>query len=324
MPADPTTLQFDGRLTNISIEYQNDQLVADLVLPPTKVVQKTGKFKTYDKASAFILPSSLVGPKGKANRVDYDVGEDTYTCADHAYAIEVPQEDIDNAEAPLQPLSDATRRVTGLLMLDREKRIADAVFNLSNYNTGYKLDVAGAWATLTTDIVTQLQDAIKKMGATKPTVLVMGLATWNKVQLNEKLLSAVKGTLAPQIIKSGGGLGASSAQVQELADFLGIERVIISNAEVATTKKGQTLAVAPVWDGPNATKGAAALLRVAPGRTHDVVWGTSFDWFARQVQRWNDPDMGAKGGEVIKVAESTVVKVIAKDAGYLFYDTLAT
>lgn len=316
-------VQFDGRLTNIAIQYGNTEMIADLVLPPTPVPKKEGVFKKYDKNQRFTLPPAIVGPKSVPNEVNWDVTEDSYACEDYGYQQYLSQEEVDNADAPIAPRSDTTEFVTNLMLLDREKRVADVVFNAANYDAGNQLDVAGAWNTLTTDALTQIEAGIDACFM-PPNVMVMGIATWRKLSRNEKILAAVKGTLAPQKLKSAGGVASPAVNQEEMAGYLGLDAVLISRARINTAKEGQAASFTRVWDGPNATKGGAALLRVSAGSAlRDVVWGASLDWKARRVMT-NPTNRGAFGGEEIRVVESSVVKVIAKDVGYLFVDALLT
>ncbi len=317
-----TDLQFDGRLTNVSVQYSNPEYIGDLVLPPTPVTKKTGKFKKYDKDERFTLPPTLVGPKSEPNEVEWNVTEDTYTCVDHGLQQFLSQEEIDNAETPIQPQSDTTEFVTGLVLLDREKRVADAVYLSANYGAGNQVDIAGGWTTLTTDALTDIEVGIDACFM-PPNVMVMGIDTWRKLARNEKILAAVKGTLKPQAIRAG-GIAVPAVNQQELAEYLGLDAVLIGRARINTAKKGQAASYKRVWDGTNAGKGGAALLRVSAGSAlRDVVWGASFDWKTRQTLT-SQTTRGAFGGQMIRVVESTVVKVIANDVGYLFKDTLVT
>lgn len=322
MPAE-LSLQFDGRLSNVSIQYKNPEYIADLVVPPTGVGQKQGKFKKYAKDERFTVPDTKVGAKSKPNEVEWSVTEDTYLCEDHGLEEFLSQEEIDNAESPIQPQSDTVEYVTNLVMLGKEQRIASAVFATGNYTASTnRLDVAGAWATLSTDALSQIEAGIDAC-FTPPNVMVMGIATWRKLARNQTILAAVKGTLAPQVIKSG-SVAAPSVNQQELAEYLGLDAVLIGRARKNTAKKGQAATYGYVWDGPNAGKGGAALIRVRAGAAlRDVLWGAQFAWKDRMVMR-TPTDRGAFGGEMIRVVECNVFKSIAPDCGYLFEDCLVT
>lgn len=322
MPA-VSDVQFDGRLSNVSVQYKNDELIADLVLPPTPVAKKEGVFKIYDKDQRFTVPDTKVGPKSEPNEVEWDVTEGNYACKDEGLQEFVSNEEIDNADAPIQPMSDTTEFVTNLVMLAKEKRAADFVFASANYGANNQVDIAGAWATLTDDVLADLIAGIDACFL-PPNVLVMGMPTWRKVSRNEKILAAVKGTLKPQNLKGPGGVAQPLVDHRELAEFLGLAHVLVSGARINSAKKGQTASYKRVWDGTNATKGGAALLRVKPGTAmRDVVSAANFTWKQRQVFV-NESTRGAFGGKMVRVVESCVYKSIATDVGYLFKDCLVT
>ncbi len=318
-----SSLQFDGRLSNVAVQYQNAEYIGEMVLPSTPVEKKQGKFKQYDKDERFTVPPSLVGPKSIPNEVDWNVSEKAYDCDDYGLEIFVSNEEIDNADAPIQPLSDATEQVTGLVQLDKEVAIANTVFNANNYNAGNQKDIAGAWATLSNDALTDIEAGIDACFM-PPNIMVMGIETWRKLSRNSAILAAVKGTLAPQQIKGGGGAAKPAVNIQELAEYLGLDAVLVGSARRNSTKKGQAASYKRVWDGPTATKGGAALLRVSAGSAlRDVVWGANFAWKQRQAFTRDDVK-GAYGGKMIRVVETYDLNIIAKDVGYLFKDTLAT
>lgn len=318
----PTSLQWDGRLSNIAIQYQNPEFIGDLVVPPTPVMQKTGKFKKYNKEERFTLPDTKVGHATKPGEVNWHVTEDTYTCDDFGLEQFLSEEEVANAEAPINAQGATVDYLMSLISLAKEKRFADAIFNANNYATANKIDIAGAWATLSTDALSQIEVGIDACFM-PPNVMVMGIETWRKLARNEKVLAAVKGTLAPQSVKSG-GTALPAVNQQELATYLGLDAVLVGRARINTAVEGQTATFARVWDGTNATKGGAALLRVKKGGgLNDVVWGANFEWKNRQVMT-SITDRGAFGGQMIRVVESNVMKIVATDVGYLFQDCLVT
>jgi len=326
----PTDLQFDGRLTRIAVEYKNKQFIADQVMPPIPADKKSGTYKVYSVADEFLIDDALVGPTTEANEVEHDVTEDTFVCHDYALTGYVSQEDIDNADAPLKPMSATTKKVTRHIMRRRERRLAQAILNTNNFATANKLDVAGAWATLSTDVWGQLLTGLDACAA-PPNVLVLDVASFRAVQRNQTIIAAVKGTLEPQFIgQTKGPAKTAAADIPDaifcpaLAQALGLDRVVIGAAQFATSAKGQALTKGRIWDLPNAGKGGAALLRVAQDETEDVVWGMHLQWKPRTVMTWQEPKRGAYGSTGIKVAETSGFKLVANDAGYLFQDTLVT
>lgn len=318
----PADVQFSGPLTNVAIEYNNPEYIGDMAVPPTPVSKKEGTFKVYDKDERFTVPPTYVGPRSEPGEIDWNVTEDTYGCEDHGLKTYVSNEEIDNADAPIKPTSDATKLVTDSVVQAKEKRIAAAVFAAANYGANNQVDIEGGWATLSDDALTDIETGIDAC-FTPPNLMVMGLMTWRKLARNQTLLAAIKGTLKPQALQRG-GIAAPEVNQAELAEYLGLEAVIVGRAKTNAYKKGQTASHGFIWDGTNAGKGGAALLRVKPGGAlHDVVWGAQFAWKQRQVFT-NPTTRGAYGGVEIRVVETNIMKSICTDVGYLFKDCLAT
>ena len=229
-----TELQFDGRLTNIAIQYKNPELIADLAIPQTPASKKTGKYKTYTKNERFTVPPTYVGPKSEPNEVAWSTSEGTFTCEDHGLQEFVSNEEIDNAEAPIQPQADTTEFVTNLVQLAKEKAVADAIFDASNYAAGNQADIAAGWATLSDDALDDIETGIDACFI-PPNIMVMGIETWRKLARNEKILAAVKGTLKPQSMKSG-SITVPAVNQQEFAEYLGLDAVLIGRARINTAR----------------------------------------------------------------------------------------
>jgi len=326
----PVDVSYAPGLTRIAVEYQNRQFIADQVLPPMPHSAKSGKFKSYSVYDVFGIEGGRIGPTSQADELDYDVSETPFAMDDFGIVGWVSQQAIDNAEAPVQPMQAMTRKVTNKVLLIRERRVAQAVLNTGNFATANKVDQAAFWATAANDVWSRLLAAMD-LCAAPPNVLVLDIATFRALQKNASMLAAIKGTLATQFIEQAVGPGKTGAPMipdsvfcPALAAALGIDRVLIGSAWFASSKKGQTLTKARVWDLPTATKGGAAFLRVAQDQIEDVVWGMQLMWKQPlRVLTWFDPNRGADGSTAIKVVETTKVVLVANDAGFLFYNTLA-
>jgi len=318
----PIELQFDGRLSNVAIGYTNEEFIADRLLEPVAVAKKTGKYKKYNRPERFTIPNTLVGPKAIPAEIDWGTTEDTFTCDDYGLEEYLTQEAIDNAETPIQAETNTINTLMMLIGADKEVQAHAAVFNASNYAAGNQADENGTWATLSTDVLTRLEAGVDAC-VLRPNVLVMDPPTWRKVSRNDKILAAIKGTLNPQNIK-GGSTAQPVVQQNELATFLGLEKVLVGWARYNTAKQGQTETLSRIWTGVNAGKGAAALLRLKSGAIlDDVVSMAQLRWKDRQVLT-SQSVRGAFGSKAIRVVESRVFKVVSTDCGYLFVDTLVT
>lgn len=327
----PSSVSYSPGLTKIALAYSNKQYVCDRVLPHMPVDGKTGRYKSLDVEGEYDVEGGFIGPTGQADEIDFTVSETAFALDDYGKKGWVSQQTIDNAEAPIRPLETMTRRVTERVLRKRERIVAQAVLNTSNYAAGNQLDAGGLWLTTTTDIWGQMLTGLDACAA-PPNVGVMDIATFRAVQRNEKILAAIKGTLAPQFVEQAkgpgktGAVGISDAVVcKALSDALGLDNIYIGAAWYKTSKKGQAFTKARIWDLPNATKGGCAFLRVAKDQTEDVIWGANLFWKQPlRVMTWFDPDRGADGSTAVKVVETMKIQLMANDAGYLFRDTLLT
>lgn len=294
-----TGVQGDGRLTNVSILYKNPLYIADRVLPRVRVNKKTGQFVTYAKADRFTLPPSLVGPRSPANEVEWSTGLDTYAVMDNGYKKFISDDEMDNAEAPINVQAGTVDFLTDKIMLDREVRVAGIVFNTNNYAAGNQVNLANSWDTPTNDAVTHILTGIDACFL-PPTIMAIGIQAFRKLQRNIPLIQAIKGTVDGQSITA-----------EDIAKFFNLDAVLVGDARYNTAKRGQAMTVGRAW-GKH-----AALLRVKETPTvNDVVWGSTFEWKGRRVVRWRDEDRGGDGGEFIRCIDSVAEKIIANDVGY--------
>ena len=77
--------------------------------------------------------------------MEFGATEDASFVKDYGLDSVIPNDDIIQAAAGgtnYNPVNHTTEVLTDLILLDREKRVADIVFDENNYNSGYKIDVA--------------------------------------------------------------------------------------------------------------------------------------------------------------------------------------
>ena len=331
-------LQFDGRLTDVSVKYSNPTLIADLVLPPVTVPQIKGTYKKYSKDERFTVPHTYVGAKSVPNEVEWNAEEDTFLCKDYGLQEFISQQEVDNSEAPFSLQSDTVDFLTELILLDKEIQLRDLIFDSTSYPSTHRIDGAAGWGSASaTAVVSQMQEAIDACFM-PPNVAVVDKATWRWIARNTELLSAVAGTNLPSQIRTvPGGTGAGDPgragqgmgglvgiTAPQLAAYLGLDAVYIGTAKYNTANPGATAVYDDVWKGDTqGGTGAMAFLRVGNPNfgLRDAVFASQFMWKTREVLT-TPTDRGARGGQNIRVVESRVFKTVATDVGAIVYDTL--
>lgn len=303
-------------LQAIAIGYRNPSLIADAVLPRVPVGTKEFKYTKYPKGQFFTVPDTKVGRKGEPNQVELEGRDATGMCEDHGLDDMVPNEDIQAAASQPNtpsPLMRATEFVTDLVLLAREKRVADLVFAAAQYASSNKTQLAGnhQWDVFShadSDPIPDIQAGLDAC-IMRPNVMVIGRAAWSKLSMHPKLAAA--------IYRNGTTAGIVSRQA--VADLFELEEVLVGEGFVNTAKKGQTASVVRVWG-----KHCALVHRNKNAdSSRGTTYGFTAQWGPRLAGTIDQPKVGMRGSQLVRVGESVDEVITANDLAYLIEDAVA-
>lgn len=302
-------------LTQISLAYTNEELVADQVLPRVPVASRAFKWLKHEKHERFNIPETIVGRKGRPTEIEFTATEEASTILDYGVDDLVPAEDTLSAPPGVNPLGRATEGCTEAFLLDREKKVADSIFAAATYPVGNKVTLAGGtqWSDfVNSDPVTAMLSAWDGM-LIRPNTLVLGQAVWTKLRQHPKIVAA--------IFPAGGNAatGGIVQGLQNLANLLEIERVVVGKGWVNTAKPGQTPTLARLWG-----KHCAALyLNPSAGPTNGITFGFTATWGTRIAGSMDEPKVGLRGATRVRAGESRRELIVASDVGYFFENAVA-
>ncbi|OYY06703.1 MAG: capsid protein, partial [Rhizobiales bacterium 35-68-8] len=119
----------DPQLTGVVIAYGNSELIADRVLPRSgpNLSKKEFKYMRFDFAQMVTVPDTKVGRKGEPNEVEFTGEEVDASTKDYGLDDVIPQDDIDQAPSGYDPRAFAAQGLMDMILLDREKRVADRI-----------------------------------------------------------------------------------------------------------------------------------------------------------------------------------------------------
>ena len=318
--------QTHARMTQIAMVEKPADFIADEVLPR---VNSAFSFK-YTKGmneDQFTIPETRASRQGRLNEVEFGAELADGSCDDYGLLAYVPERDIREAQAQASawdPMAQASMGATQLMHLDREKRVADLVFDKTKYPTGYKTDVsstnkgADQWDKATSDPLGVIMDALDTP-ITRPNTLVMGQQVWTRLRRHAKIVEAVKATGA-----GAGGTGAQAAGVvgrAAVAELFEIDRILVGAAWHNTARRGKAASYARLWG-----KHAALLHIRTPTGTRDMMptWGFTAQAMALEVMTSEEPSRGVgRGSRAIKVSECIREIVSWNTAGYFFENAVA-
>jgi hypothetical protein len=318
-PVDPT-------LTAIAIGYRNPAatLIAKQALPPLMVLSEQFKWTTFPLAEGFTLPDTRVGRKGRVNQVEFTASEESSFVQDYGLDDALPQSDIDAAararaerRSNVDPRAMAVEGLTNLIELDREVRVANVVQDSANFAAGRKITLADPEDQFddyeNSDPYGVIDDGMNGTLIYRPNHIVMGQPVWARLKRHPRLIKAVKGGLTED--------GAITRQ--QFADLfeIPVANLLIGEAFLNTAKKGQDVTLQRVWGK------SIQLLYLDPGKQsatdNKITWGFTAEYGTRVSGAIDDPDIGLRGGERVRVGEQTRELVCAKDVGYQIIDAVS-
>jgi hypothetical protein len=303
--------------TAIALAYTNKKTIADDVLPRVPVGKQEFQYLIHTLADGFTVPDTKVHRRSSPGQVEFSAAPATGFTQGYGLDDVIPQDDIDNAPPNYDPVGKAVAFLTNLILLDREIRVANLVFNTATYAAGLTSTLAGVtqWSDYTnSDPLSVIMNALDTL-TIRPNIAVFGRVTWTKLRMHPKIVQAVNGIAA-----TGAGQSAGTVSRQQVAQLLELDDVLVGESFFNTAKKGQAASLSRVWG-----KHAAFLVRdTAALAGKGVTFGFTPQFRSRLAGSWPVKEgAGLMGGMKVRVGENVNEYVIANDCGYMFQNAVA-
>lgn len=310
-----TAFPVNPELTAIAIAYQNPDaaLIADKVLPRVPTPKKF-KYTKYTTEQGYTVPDTKVGRKSEPNMVDFGGTDVTDECQDYGLDDLVPNDEVAAYEAmpkpasggPVSPQALSTMMLTGLVQLDREIRVAGTVFATGSYAAGNQATLSGTgqWSDRTNSDPLNAITTAMDIPLVRPNKMVIGQLAWTQLRMHPKLVQAI-GRSAQT---------AGYASLQQIAELLELQEIIVGRAFYNTAKKGQTPTYTRAW-GKH-----CALLHIdsLAAQLSQPTFGWTAQFGTKIAGTIPEPKAGLRGGERVRSGESVKEIVVSTDAGYFF------
>jgi hypothetical protein len=311
---EPQNLHIDRGLTNLSIRYKNDDLIWDQVMPVVPVGKRSDDIWVYNKIDSYTIADDTIGPKSLPNEYDWGATPTPFHVTDRALSTWVPQEEVDNADAPIMPMVDANDFLNLLLDLAQENRVAQTIFNSANYASANVLTLTSSnqWDTTGGNAIENILGAIEACFM-KGNTVVMGADLWAVFRQLPQILDAVKSPSRYQNTPGG------AATVEEMKGLFEIPNWLVGRARYNTAGYGMSASYSRLW-GSN----FCAVLHVNPKPgIKTITYGATLSETRRITYRDFEGKRGIKGAHFLKVGWNQCQQVIAPDVGYLFVNPIS-
>lgn len=294
----------DQHLTAIAIAYRNPdvELIADAVLPRVPVGKREFKWFAYDLASHYTVPNTRVGRFSRINRVEIQGEERASACEDYGIEVPLSNDDIENAAKGVDPRDRAVSRATDIILLDREVRASQLVFDADFYPTSNKDTLSGTskFSHADSKPLKAMHDYLDSC-IVRPNVVLFGQAAWSAFSMHPTVVKAAHA--------NSGDSGRASRE--RVAELLEVGEVIVGRSHLNISKPGLNPVFERVW-GPH-------ILAFYRDRTADTSGGLTFGvtaQFGSRVAGSKEVDMGLDGGIAVRSGERVKELVLAPHAAF--------
>jgi hypothetical protein len=296
-------------LTAIAIAYRNPDiaLVADAVLPRVPVGLREFGWFEYDLADHYTRPNTHVGRMSRVNRVESQGVKQIATCEDYGIDVVVSIDDVNNAPSGVSLVERATMRATDFILLDREARVADMVFDPAAYPSTNKRDLEGQFSDPSSKPLTVVFEGLDKC-LMRPNALLFGQEAWTCFSMHPDVVKAAHG--------NSGDVGRASRE--RVAEIFEVNEVLVGSSFLNMKKPGEIPSLERVW-GPH-------ILAFYRDRSVDTSGGVTFGFtaqFGERVAGSKREDLGLYGVELVRSGESVKELIVAPHAAFFFENAAA-
>jgi len=285
------------------------------VLPIFSVPEQTAQYPVIPAEVMFSVPNTKRGARGNYNRSDWEWEWDNYATEENGWEEAVDDREVKLYARYFDAEKMAALRAIKIIRRAQEKRIADAVFNTSNFSA---TSITHEWDdgsnAVPIDDVKAGRKAIHDAIGVEPNTLIIAYSTFLDLGVCDSIVDRIKYT-TPAVQR-----GDISTDLLALA--FGVDKVLVGGALYNGAKKGQDASLSALWSNEY-----AMLCRTDDGPTLGDMpcLGRTFLWTGDSpsnsvVESYRDETVR---GDVIRVRHETDEEFISTDCAYLM-DNITT
>ena len=306
---DASRVHIDSALSNLSVQYKNASLIAELVAKVLVVAKKTDKYFIYGK-QAFKLVETRRRSGAESNEAHLKLDQASYSCDRHSLHDIITDEVRKNADTPLNPEMDSTEFLTDLILLRLEKTVATAMTTTANYANSNYTTLSGTtqWSDYANSVpLTNIKSGkavIRKLIGREPNSIIFGGDVAETLALHPDIKELRKYTDVNLLTSAG-----------LPPKILGL-KVYEGKATENEAYEGISESMAYIW-------GKYAIIAYIPDRigTKSLApWITIRTTGFRFTKKWREEK---REGDIIEVNDEFDVKEVADECAYLVVDAIA-
>jgi len=301
-PTGSDNTHIDVVLTNISLGWSNEGLVAEQLFPTVNVQKQSNKYYTFGREAWLPEAGDYRSPGAEANEIPgMKVSLDTYYTQEHALQIAIPDEERENTDNPLSPDRDGTELITNKVLLGREVAMQKLVTDATQYASDMTVDLSAGvntqWDEVNGKPIEDFKAGRHAMHANvfmEPNTAVVPYQVMSVLEDHTEFIERIKyserGILTPEII----------------AAVIGLPNIIIPGSGVAT---GADLVPSYLW-------GKDVLLAWVPPRAGLKIPAFAYEFVqsiggaGQVIDRWREDK---RVSDVLRVRRRYDLKLVGRE-----------
>lgn len=306
---DDTRLRVDAALSNLSRQFKNNALIAELVAKVLIVAKPSGKYFQYGR-QAFRLPDTYRKDGSESNQVHLKISQATYSCDQHALSDIVTDNVRKNSDPAINPDFDTSEMLTDLILLRLEYDVATEMTTTARYaNSNYStLSGTTQWSDYVSSVpLTNIKDAkavIRKLIGREANSIIFGGDVAETLSMHPDIKDLRKYT-DPNLLTEAG----LPPKIMGLKVYEG-------KATRNIAYEDQTESMSYIW-GKNAI---IAYLPEKVGLKTLAPWIVIRETGYRETRKWRE---NKRKGDMIEVEDSYDIKEVADECAYLYTAAIA-
>lgn len=302
-PTGSDNVHIDQVLTNISVGWSNEGLVAERLFPTVRVRKQSDKYYTFGREAWLPESGDYRAPGTEANEIPgVAVSLDTYYAQEHSLQVAVTDEERENTDSPMSPDRDGTELVTSKIVLGRELAMKNLVTDATQYATDMTVTLSGGaqWNSAnyaTSDPIKDIKAGRRAMHANvfmEPNTAIIPYQVMAELEDHPDFIERIKyserSILTPEIISA----------------VVGIRNIIVPGTGIAS---GSDLIPGYLW-------GKDVLLAWVPPRAglkipafaYEFVW--TIGGSTQVVDRWRE---NRRKSDVIRCSRRYDLKLVGRE-----------
>jgi hypothetical protein len=305
-------LHLDAALTNFALQYRQDSaiMIGDKVSPPVRVKKESDKYFKYSQGNNITIATAYRADGAPAREIEWSLDtEGTYTAMEYSLKGIATDRAIKNADRPIDVKKDTMFQLQDVIMLAREKRVADAIFNGTTFSS-YTASLTGddRWDVYTTsesDPVEDIEtgkDSVMSNSLKRPNTVIMGYEVFKYLRHHP--------LIKERVLYGGSNSDPASINERALAQIFDVDQVLVGRAQYNSAQQGQTVSTSYVWG----KYVMVAYIAPSPQQVKTVTLSMSPESQSMQTKSWRNDE---RAGTMIEVGHVIDEIVPCTACGYL-------